>query len=129
MNKPYRKHHSFTGFSGAGSDVAVQLARALAAMKVSLVTASQSDNLAPVLKRAHAALQEEESSFEITQFIADEMAMLNEGELVEYLYHRYRYDIFPQTLYKNGFGNRFNYSVLSTGFRSPKQCIIRLWRR
>tara|TARA_Y100000588_G_scaffold373335_1_gene447062 strand:- start:1067 stop:2203 length:1137 start_codon:yes stop_codon:yes gene_type:complete len=97
VNKPYRKHHSFTGFSGAGSDVAVQLARALAAMKVSLVTASQSDNLAPVLKRAHAALQEEESSFEITQFIADEMAMLNEGELVEYLYHRYRYDIFPQT--------------------------------
>jgi len=92
----YKKHHSFTGFAGAGADVAVQLERALEALKALPETTNNSDNFVSVLQRADIALQEEESSFGITQFIADEMAMLNDEELAEYLYHRYRYDIFPQ---------------------------------
>lgn len=97
MSKSYQKHHSFEGFSGAGTVVEEQRARALVLLDSFLADTSKPANYTDVLRWAASALRETEGKFRITAFIADEMALLKDVELPEFLYHRYRYDVFPQT--------------------------------
>lgn len=97
MSKSYQKHHSFEGFSGAGAVVEEQRSRALIALDSLLADTSKPGYYTDVLQRAASALRKKEGKYRITDFIADEMALLEDIELPEFLYHRYRYDVFPQT--------------------------------
>jgi len=97
MKKTYQKHHSFEGFAGAGAGVEEQRARAIAALEGFSAEEDKPENHAEILQRATHALGEPESEFQITSFIADEMALLTDAELPEFLYHRYRYEVFPKT--------------------------------
>ncbi|MDC0065522.1 SPASM domain-containing protein [Verrucomicrobia bacterium] len=97
MQKTYKKHHSFEGFAGAGALVEEQRVRAIASLEEVSVAANKPENHAEILQRATRALGEPESEFKITPFIADEMALLTDAELPEFLYHRYRYEVFPKT--------------------------------
>jgi radical SAM protein with 4Fe4S-binding SPASM domain len=97
VNKPYKKHQSFEGFSGAGADVEQQRARAITVLENLRPPANRPDNFTDVMQRAASALREHASKFQIAHFIADEMALLEDLELQDFLYHRFRYDVFPST--------------------------------
>ena len=38
----------------------------------------------------------EKNTFKITPFVADEMGLIDDKDIPRYLFHRYRYEIFPQ---------------------------------
>ena len=97
MIKSYKKHHSFDSFAGTGALVEEQRARVTSSLKGDSVVGNKLQNYADILKRSERALVEDENEFQITPFIADEMALLTDSELPDFLYHRYRYDVFPQT--------------------------------
>lgn len=93
--RTYRKHHSFSGmYSRIAASPEKERSRALA-----LLNRSPIPNLpgaTDCLKQVRAALEQPENSpFVITAFIADELSRLTDDEIPLYLYHRYRYDIFP----------------------------------
>lgn len=97
----YRKHHSFEGFRGSGEDaIEVQKRRAIAALQDSDLRkrSARSPSWFSVLDRALEELLEggDQARFRITQFIADEMQLLRDDELIRFLFHRFRYDVFPQ---------------------------------
>ena len=99
--QPYVKQHSFDGFySRIAADVQQQAARALKIGQAALTGGSVPAGRRAILQRAVADLDTAGTSaqpFKITQFIADEMSTLADDELSRYLFHRYRYDIFPMT--------------------------------
>jgi radical SAM protein with 4Fe4S-binding SPASM domain len=104
----YKKHHSFENFvSKKKGVIEYQNQRALRVLdeyldgKLNLTHAVHGKkNFRSVLSRAQADLKKEAdpgegNNFRITQFIAEEMSLYDDAELVRFLYHRYRYDIFP----------------------------------
>ena len=99
--QPYVKQHSFDGFySRIAADMQQQSARALKIGQAALSEGSVPAGRRAILQRAVADLDTTGTSaqpFKITQFIADEMSTLADDELSRYLFHRYRYDIFPMT--------------------------------
>lgn len=100
MTEIYTKHRSFKNFSTAGQTgeglVASQTVRAMAILSASPggVPATWSEALVQV----HHDLENEEKpgSFSLSPFIAAEMATLADVDIPRYLYHRYRYDIWPR---------------------------------
>lgn len=111
MDKPlkptvYVKHHSFESFrSGRVQAIAEQTERALRILDAwregnappgARLAAMQ--NLDSVLSRCLSDLRNPDADrpcFAITQFIADEMQTYDDTEILRFLYHRYRYDVFP----------------------------------
>ena len=87
----YTKHHSFsTFFSSLGVDPTVQKNRVISVLGSHL-------DIYPCSVKAKALedLKLENENFKITQFIADELSLLDDEELCRYIYHRYRYDVYP----------------------------------
>jgi radical SAM protein with 4Fe4S-binding SPASM domain len=97
VSKSYQKHHSFENFLGAGAGVEEQRIRSLAALGSFSPDTGRQANYTDVLQRVASDLRASAGNFVITAFIADEMAQLEDAELPEFLYHRYRYDVFPKT--------------------------------
>lgn len=101
--KKYVKHHSFGVFhSRLGVDLEDQRSRALKAVVAALSSGELPSGWSQVLERVMKDLADDATNGEnpritITQFIADEMAILKDSELARYLYHRYRYDVYPRT--------------------------------
>jgi radical SAM protein with 4Fe4S-binding SPASM domain len=97
----YEKHHSFEGFySSKDAGVVVnQRERAIRVLQDSL----QKNNKGPYFKILSLALpelekdkQKTESDFKVTPFVAEEMETLDDEQVPRYLFHRYRYDVFPK---------------------------------
>lgn len=97
-NTPYIKHHSFDGFhSRIAADPDAQRQRALLLLETD-ETVSHLPAYVGVRSRARQALAEPDSSeFRITPFIADEMSVIEDIHLPRYVYHRYRYDVYPKS--------------------------------
>ncbi|MCM8525792.1 MAG: radical SAM protein [Lentisphaeraceae bacterium] len=95
MNKDsqkYSKHHSFsTFFSRLEIDPEKQTQRAIKALKSWL-----QKNECEIRTKALLSLEAKDHKFKITQFIADELSLLNDEELCRYIFHRYRYDVYPK---------------------------------
>jgi radical SAM protein with 4Fe4S-binding SPASM domain len=93
----YEKHHSFMDFfSRSPACPDFQRKRALASIEVAPNDGKHSN----ILSLVREDLNEPDGKrstpkFHITQFIADEIGTLEDSELPRYLYHRYRYDVFP----------------------------------
>ena len=85
----YKKHHSFKNFySSKMEDVAkIQKERAIILLK-------NTDD--KILKNAKKCLENDNELFSLTPFIAEEMSTIEDDQILNYLYHRYRYDVFPQ---------------------------------
>ncbi len=101
-SKPYRKQHSFESFfSRLGTDPAAETQRVLSAVRPVLdgaAAAARPDNYVTILQRAYDDLAAGAADgFRITTFIADELARTADENLPQYIYHRYRYDVFPKT--------------------------------
>ena len=95
----YVKKHSFQEFSVKADDRAdparAQAARASASLTEALI-ASRPLPEREVLKSVRADLAAGENGrFKITAFIAAEMEKLRDADLPPYLFHRYRYDVWP----------------------------------
>jgi pyruvate-formate lyase-activating enzyme len=94
---PYVKHRSFQNFSAGGesgdSSMLRQTTRALALLAASRENWPEAW-ISP-LTAVSADLQAE-GGFSLSPFIAAEMAALDDADLPRYLYHRYRYDVWPR---------------------------------
>jgi len=92
----YVKHRSFENFSsGQRSDavLAEQTGRALRLLAAPGLACPQEWRL--VLDSVRRDLQEG-GEFSMSPYIAEEMARIQDGDLPRYLFHRYRYDIWPR---------------------------------
>ncbi len=96
--KTYKKHQSFQMFYTAHKDSCLeQKKRATTILKEASNGSGKSENYREILQRVRKELESEEDAiFKITVFIADEMCLLEDDQLPDYLYHRYRYDVFPE---------------------------------
>ena len=95
--KVYEKHNSFHEMHIAKGETSPleQTKRALIILKGN---DNWPENWTELLRQVCADLDGSSSSkelFQITPFVADEMFLLSDKELPRYLFHRYRYEIFP----------------------------------
>ena len=95
--KIYKKHNSFHEMHIAKGDTSPleQTQRALIVLKGN---DNWPENRTELLGQVCADLDGSSSSkelFHITPFVADEMFLLSDEELPRYIFHRYRYEIFP----------------------------------
>ncbi len=93
----YKKHNSFHEMHIAKGETSPleQTQRALIVLKGN---ENWPENWTETLRQVCADLDGSSSSkelFQITPFVADEMFLLSDEELPRYLFHRYRYEIFP----------------------------------
>jgi len=100
--KHYEKHQSFHEFRSKLSDDEIGQIKSntLQYLTTNIDNNSEykADNYLDILQRAQRDLLSNKSTakFKITPFIADELKLLEDFEILPYIYHRYRYDIFPQ---------------------------------
>jgi len=101
-HKPvYVKHQSFNQtFSSINASVDEQRTRALLLIDNHQAACKELPNSGTqVLEAAQDDLlgkaQEDALCFRITPFIADEMSLIADQDILPYLYHRYRYDLYP----------------------------------
>ena len=97
--KIYEKHQSFLEFYSVQKDIcSSQKIRAQKRLKEEGNDSEKPTNYLEVLRRVQGDLDNEDGTgFCITPFIADEMRVLADCHLPDYLYHRYRYDVFPRS--------------------------------
>ena len=99
MTVVYEKHHSFDEFKSSKKNmVSIQANRVIPVLKTAIAKKEYSEYYISILERALADLQKKERErydFHITDFIADELNLLQDAEIQTYIYHRYRYDVFP----------------------------------
>ena len=99
ITKIYQKHNSFHELYVAQGRT-TQLEQTKRALLVLKENDSWPKNWTEVLKQVCKDLEGSTSSvesFKLTPFVADEMILLSDGELPRYLFHRYRYEVFPKT--------------------------------
>jgi radical SAM protein with 4Fe4S-binding SPASM domain len=99
QNNVYQKHQSFDAFSSrVGSDMSAQKAR--------IVKILQTLNPDKVEKKWLSVLQsalqdikkdpQENPDFRVNIYISDEISKLDDAKIPKYIYHRYRYDVYPE---------------------------------
>ncbi|MFQ5652819.1 MAG: radical SAM/SPASM domain-containing protein [bacterium] len=94
----YEKHHSFELFYSRNGSVRTQTERALQVVTGDLESVrlnGQAEVIASVRESLSKQSQDDEAEFQLTPFIADEMSRLEDQELITYLFHRFRYDVYP----------------------------------
>lgn len=110
IQKKYTKHHSFNSFYARQGDLAEkQVSRAMALLHSETSRERVPGVWHPLLKSVERDLLSKPAAslpdasengtpamqFKITQFIAEEMNLLEDEQIPEYLVHRYRYDVYP----------------------------------
>lgn len=91
----YIKHHSFKDFySSLNTDSNVQRKRVLDRLKNSSVKGHQ--DLIQAMMHDLTLPLEATPEFQITQYIADELSKIDDEDIVRYIIHRYRYDVYPK---------------------------------
>ncbi len=103
IKKPsvYKKHHSFENFYSAKPDgiELLQSSRAIRLLQAFLSEGNQSyfgKILRHCLQDLEAGNKAMPAEFKIVRFVAEEMDTLADKQILPYLFHRYRYDVFPQ---------------------------------
>ena len=94
----YEKHNSFHNLcvTNGKTDTVEQTNRAL---RILASYSGGTDKLKRVLSLVENDLKDvrhEKKYFKIEPFVADEMHLIDDKDLPNYLFHRYRYEIFPQ---------------------------------
>lgn len=92
--KVYKKQYSFTDFvSNLGTDIDFQRQRAVNILKSTTAQIIQplKNDILKDLSHANG-----EGDFKVTPYIADELTKLEDELVPRYLFHRYRYDVFPR---------------------------------
>jgi len=97
VNK-YEKGNSFEASHVARALTSVEIQRDRCVDILALPTPS--DSMSDVLARVFDDLKKpnsdpQDGSFRLSAFVAEELARLDDQEVRRYLYHRYRYDVFP----------------------------------
>ena len=88
----YEKHQSFNLFStNTNVDLESQKKRCIKILK----SKTGNDYQDQILASALSDFENVGGKFKITPFIADELALLEDKNIPRFLFHRYRYDVFP----------------------------------
>ena len=110
MTQKYEKHQSFNNFIGKENIEIVkrQSERVLLIINTFLSEKKGEDYFRSILKEAKESLigqfsQEKNNAinagnnkFQITQFIAEEVNKIEDKDIPRYIFHRFRYDVFPK---------------------------------
>jgi radical SAM protein with 4Fe4S-binding SPASM domain len=95
----YEKKHSFNDFciTKERTTVAEQLSRTIRILdnEIEQVKVEWKEVVTLALQDLKTGNTKEKTTFKITPFIADELATLKDTDIARYIFHRYRYDIFP----------------------------------
>ncbi|MBT4889507.1 MAG: radical SAM protein [Rhodospirillales bacterium] len=98
MQPTYIKDNSFAGLSGVDSDVTTILAR-IQALQNRLSELSLDEHRRDILKRACTGLlansDESSDGFWLRPHVVEEIRRVTDEELPNYLFYRFRYDVFP----------------------------------
>lgn len=91
----YEKHHSFSDFytSHDASHIERQRLRLIDFLSNNSIDEKYAEICKSVLDDIKN--NNEDCDFKITAFIADEIATIDDNDLPRYLFHRYRYDVYP----------------------------------
>jgi radical SAM protein with 4Fe4S-binding SPASM domain len=95
----YEKHHSFSDFYSSNSSGKINAQKKRV---IKLITDYLSHDFESSKNTIYRNILNDLTSqvskygFKITQFIADEMDTIDDGDIPRYLFHRYRYDIYPK---------------------------------
>ena len=97
--KLYKKYRSFQTFSSSlNTDIAAQQGRVIKILTEAIRAAAE-----PYKKQIWQTVvndliseQKREGQFTLSQNIADEISKMEDADIGRYMFHRYRYDIFPQ---------------------------------
>jgi len=100
-DKEYHLRDSFNQFASKHgiSNVLFQKKRAIDRIKDAIEKKATEEKYSDVIQIVLKDLLNEESSkvsFKITEYEADEMDCLDDKDIVRYLYHRYRYKVYPE---------------------------------
>ncbi len=91
----YIKHYSFRDFySNLNTDIPVQQQRVLTLLKT-LSTHGEQALISSIVENLRLA-PEVAPDFKITPHIADELSKIEDEDVVRYMIHRYRYDVYPK---------------------------------
>lgn len=94
----YKKDNSFVGFSGVGTNVSGILKR-VSDLKIATEKSKNIDYRQSVLLDACRGLLEgageSDTVFWLRPHIIKEIERVSEGDMADYLFYRYRYDVFP----------------------------------
>jgi len=97
--KIYKKEQSFNTFvSNLGTDISVQKERTLKSLTL-FVDSSDEKKRVDVVQKALCDLENSNPQavdFKLTTPIADEISKLSDEDIPRYIYHRYRYDVYPR---------------------------------
>ncbi len=94
-DKTYQKHHSFENFcTNIQADVGKQAGRVVKILKAM----DCEERFKEILSKALIDLEtiDQDTDFKITQHIADELTKIDDDNVARYVYHRYRYDVYPK---------------------------------
>ena len=102
-NSPlYKKHHSIENFHSSKNQdyLDAQIDRSVALIQAAIESKSldkrYSQIISYVLNDLLKSTRGQKTDFKIVPFIAEEMETLEDDSVIQYLYHRYRYDVFSQ---------------------------------
>lgn len=94
----YKKHHSFQTFSSSiNADPETERSRVVRVLQgqITNIDVQQRTVLESAL-RDLSAPEGQEVDFKITRHIADELSRLDDQYVLRYIFHRYRYDVYPK---------------------------------
>jgi radical SAM protein with 4Fe4S-binding SPASM domain len=99
MKNIYKKYNSFSNFKVLKDDKSFNLNKILNLLKIGIEDEkNQSKKI--ILEKIFADLSENKCDkkyfFKLTPNVIEEIKTINDNKIVNYLYHRYRYEIFPQ---------------------------------
>lgn len=95
--KEYKKHHSFDNFySSLNVDQEQQRTRILSVLQTQVDALP--DDQKKIIKQAVEQLSDDSAlnDFVMTQHIADEISKIADNQIARYVYHRFRYDVYPK---------------------------------
>ncbi len=98
-DKLYKKHHSFSDFicRSDQAGISVQKERVIKIIKNQLNIEKAKEKKVIYQNIISDLRHNDEPLFTITPLIADDLSIISDDDVSNYLFHRYRYDVFPQT--------------------------------
>ena len=98
--KSYNQNYSFDGFISYSdkNNIKVQKKRAKNIIQKSITNLEIQEKKQKIINLVYDNLthNRESSLFDISSYEADEMQMLEDDKIVDYLYHRFRYIVYPR---------------------------------
>ena len=99
MKNVYKKHNSFSNIKILKKDNDVDLNKIITLLKLEINNEKnliKKNIFEKIINNLSGNILETEPQFKLSPNVVEELKTVTDGEIAKYLYHRYRYEIFPQ---------------------------------